>query len=355
VLGGLAALALGAGSAGCDDGQATKTKYHWEEEVELIDKRVIVVRQGRGSSSMYDGQSVVTQPTLGSLKFTLPEIQAKPIEWKDRFQPLILNVHQGAVYVAGSPWIGRHFDEFGLGWAELDSLSKHDFAATVFRNTATGETVISIRGTDFGGGATWQTVVDTLLGSAPGALSQISPQVLDAISLYVATRAEVQRTGGDVSKISFTGHSLGGGLASLKAVWFGHSAEVFAQAPFQLSALNPLVLTNLYLWSPGLRTLYPSAADFVSQVLSNFNARESLVRHHAIKGEFLESSRSDTFAKFQDGNQNAALLDLDLSPTLYSPSNIPSSACSGTRVRGFRALNARTFSATAFRGLAPTF
>jgi hypothetical protein len=119
VLGGLAALTLGAASAGCDDGQATKTKYHWEEEVELIDKRVIVVRQGRGSSSMYDGQSVVTQPTLGSLKFTLPEIQAKPIEWKDRFQPLILNVHQGAVYVAGSPWIGRHFSEFGRprsGW-----------------------------------------------------------------------------------------------------------------------------------------------------------------------------------------------------------------------------------------------
>jgi hypothetical protein len=43
---------------------------------------------------------------------------------------------------------------FDPNWAELDSLSKHDspsgFAATVFRNTATGETVISIRGTDLG-------------------------------------------------------------------------------------------------------------------------------------------------------------------------------------------------------------
>jgi hypothetical protein len=58
--------------------------------------------------------------------------------------------------------------KFDPHWVELDNLSKTDapsgFAATVFRNTATGETVISIRGTDFGGGATWQTVVDTLLG-----------------------------------------------------------------------------------------------------------------------------------------------------------------------------------------------
>jgi hypothetical protein len=99
--------------------QATSTRFHWNEEVQLSDGRIIVVRQGRGTSRIFDGDRTNSQPTLGSLRFTLPEIQAAPIDWQDRFMPLILNVHEGKVYVGGSPWIGRHFNEFGRprsGW-----------------------------------------------------------------------------------------------------------------------------------------------------------------------------------------------------------------------------------------------
>jgi hypothetical protein len=111
--------------AGCEtmfipeNPQATSTRFHWDEEVQLADGRIIIVRQGRGTSRIFDGDRTNSQPTLGSLRFTLPEIQAAPIDWQDQFMPLILNVHEGKVYVGGSPWIGRHFNEFGRprsGW-----------------------------------------------------------------------------------------------------------------------------------------------------------------------------------------------------------------------------------------------
>jgi hypothetical protein len=112
--------ALIASLTGCATSeQAATTRIHWNEEVELADGRVIVVRQGRGTSHLYNAVGDVVLPTLASLRFTLPDIQASPIEWSDRFMPLILNLYEGALYVGGSPLLGRHFREFGRprsGW-----------------------------------------------------------------------------------------------------------------------------------------------------------------------------------------------------------------------------------------------
>lgn len=109
VLGGIAGVSLALINTACSK---TPEPSVWDEEVQLADGRVIVVRQKRSSESLYDGDRVNIQPTLGYLKFLLPEIQSTPIEWGDKFMPLILNVHEGAVYVAGSPFIGRQFQEF---------------------------------------------------------------------------------------------------------------------------------------------------------------------------------------------------------------------------------------------------
>ncbi len=98
VLGGMAGAALASINTACSK---TPEPSVWDEEVQLIDGRVIVVRQKRSSESLYDGDRVNIQPTLGYLKFLLPEIQSTPIEWSDKFMPLILNMHEGAVYVGG--------------------------------------------------------------------------------------------------------------------------------------------------------------------------------------------------------------------------------------------------------------
>lgn len=60
----------------------------------------------------------------------------------------------------------------------------------------------------------------------------LSDQLRQAADYYLAVKASAPAG----TTITFTGHSLGGGLASLMAVMFGESAVTFDQAPFLNSA-----------------------------------------------------------------------------------------------------------------------
>jgi hypothetical protein len=87
--------------------------------------------------------------------------------------------------------------------------------------------VISFAGTGpFGSG-------DWLHGNIPSALGNLSDQLRHAATYYL----DVQ-SANPGAHITFTGHSLGGGLASLMAVMFNTSASTFDQAPFRNSALT---------------------------------------------------------------------------------------------------------------------
>ena len=120
------------------------------------------------------------------------------------------------------------------GWEKLTNPLPvtNGFAYGVFRNSGTGEIVISYRGTD--------GLLPGMLGADGAnnvALSQglSSSQGQQAAKVY----AEVLKTyGADAqgSNISFTGHSLGGGLASIMGVWFNRPAIVFDPAPFAATA-----------------------------------------------------------------------------------------------------------------------
>lgn len=94
------------------------------------------------------------------------------------------------------------------GSGALASVIGSGFSGKVYRN-ATGEIVISFAGTEFDlsvGGA-----IDWTGGNVPLAIGARSQQALDAAQLYERVKADL----GD--NITFTGHSLGGGLASLMA------------------------------------------------------------------------------------------------------------------------------------------
>ena len=86
------------------------------------------------------------------------------------------------------------------------------------------------------------------------------------------------------AQISFTGHSLGGGLASLLGVFFNERAVTFDQAPFRLSATTGMRDDLLaYLGSNGI-----AAADL--QALSDFNGlngRAGNVTGLYVQGEFI--------------------------------------------------------------------
>ncbi|MGN7916262.1 calcium-binding protein [Lysobacter sp. 22409] len=129
--------------------------------------------------------------------------------------------------------LGIPDDWYGLpapeGW-ETDPVTGYVSSETGFMAKAyqgMGQIVISFAGTtdeEF-----WP---DWRYGNVPAATaSHLSPQVLQAAKFYLDMRKK-----NPGATITFTGHSLGGGLASLMAVLFDIPATVFNEAPFAKSA-----------------------------------------------------------------------------------------------------------------------
>src|SRR5690349_3912834 len=120
------------------------------------------------------------------------------------------------------------------GWSRHQALSRPKrgagFDGSVFLKVnefARAEIVISFRGTDSPG------FVDYPFGNIPAAAGYDWGQIYKAIELVADTMNEYPGV-----PISFTGHSLGGGLASLMATFFNVPAYTFDTAPFELSATD---------------------------------------------------------------------------------------------------------------------
>ena len=117
--------------------------------------------------------------------------------------------------------------------------SSSGFEAVSFRsgNGTGNEIVISYAGTD--GLFSVDNFANFGLATGFGAA-----QLNDAAAYYLQVRQANPN-----AIITFTGHSLGGGLAALMGVFFGQRAVTFDQAPFansaELSLLHPDVAANL--------------------------------------------------------------------------------------------------------------
>ena len=140
--------------------------------------------------------------------------------------------------MAGASYISTRDDvnQFPIpqGWAKVvnpDSYFRDPVSGFEAISFAKGtEIVISFAGTGPGWG-------DWIYGNTPLALGNLSDQLRQAADYYLQVKA-----GAPVgATISFTGHSLGGGLASLMAVLFGESAFTFDQAPFLNSAKTTII------------------------------------------------------------------------------------------------------------------
>ena len=190
-------------------------------------------------------------------------------------------------------------------------LAGFGFSARVYRD-ASGEIIISYAGTQFGGSASGQ-FGDWVAGNLPLAVGLFSPQALEAAKLYQRVKAEQ----GD--NITFTGHSLGGGLAALMAVYFDRPAKVFAPAPFGKSAdLSQYALGALgTLFSVRAALVANNLADptlgipdaFVNfSPAANFTARTANVQAWAVKGEILETILPFPFVKIEASGGRQSLV-----------------------------------------------
>jgi len=99
------------------------------------------------------------------------------------------------------------------------------------------EIVIACKGTDFLLGTNYSQTASDIAADLGLGLALGSTQLFKAALFYQQVKA--QNPG---ATITFTGHSLGAGLASVLSVWFNRPATVFADAPFEASALNPSLM-----------------------------------------------------------------------------------------------------------------
>lgn len=190
--------------------------------------------------------------------------------------------------------------ELGFSTGTYLNATPFSFTAGAYLNTQSGEIVIAYKGTDFllelkrG----WHTMQDLLadVGLALGAkaVGLWNMQQLIASTYFLAVKDWAVNSGHDPSKISFTGHSLGGGLASNMAVWFDRPAMTFAEAPFESSTTNTSAIraAAFMLAAQAGSTASSAVLEEILKltgllVPGEYLEREAAVVNHYNRGEFL--------------------------------------------------------------------
>lgn len=107
-------LMLGASMSACAGLFGQREFITWQEEVKLLDGRVIVVTQKKRCSGAYTGGNYATCIAREAwLTIKLPEFSSQEIVWHEHLSPRVLNVYEGRLYVVGFPPTGREFDLYG--------------------------------------------------------------------------------------------------------------------------------------------------------------------------------------------------------------------------------------------------
>ena len=94
---------------------ACSKTVQWEEEVKLNDGRIIVVTQKKrcegGDYRANANATCIAREAWLTIK--LPEFSDKDIVWHESLNPMVVNIHQGHLYVVGFPPHTVEFRAYG--------------------------------------------------------------------------------------------------------------------------------------------------------------------------------------------------------------------------------------------------
>lgn len=182
----------------------------------------------------------------------------------------------------------------------LDRTSLTGFTASAYLKQDT--LVIAYSGTT-GLGMDWAT------GNIPAAFVPLfATQVYQAAEFYLrAVNSTKALSKGSALKVSFTGHSLGGGLASLMAVFFDKPAVVFDEAPFAATAKSLdfygalLAYLSVKQPYPIPQALWDYSPTGLSEPKNTLEGRQAQVQQIFVKGEALSLPNMDFVIKVHSG------------------------------------------------------
>jgi len=169
-------------------------------------------------------------------------------------------------------------------WREIEGV--HDvtssgFEATAFRNLDTNEIVISFAGTGSIFNKDWWANFGLTLGNCV-------QQLRDAAAYYMDIKEKNAN-----ATITFTGHSLGGGIAAILGVLFDVQTTTFDQAPFSRSCCesvrNDLKSYLLSLRGDDNQLLYDESDLQALSSFTNLERREGNVQNIIVDGEILST------------------------------------------------------------------
>jgi hypothetical protein len=207
------------------------------------------------------------------------------------------------------------------GWSALPEATSNPehggLGVKAFVNDL-GETVLAMGGLDFMAEAMVASnnaeefitnlALDMGLASYTEALQR-------AAHAYALLRQRTLRQGEDPGPIHFTGHGVGGGMASVMATWFDQPCTVFAQAPLRAVALSPGDFASVLRTVESLLGSTDSAVKalqaFIRHPREVLAQREQLrVTHWHVRGEIHALLRSPATAI--QGTENA--IDIGIQP-----------------------------------------
>jgi len=179
-----------------------------------------------------------------------------------------------------SGWLGVRHDNQPSGFEAISFINGASIATST-------DIVISFAGTNPLQMGDWTS------GNVPLAFGIVSDQFKQAVDYYLQVRKD-----NPDANITFTGHSLGGGIAALMGVFFGKQAVTFDQAPFAKMASSALDLETYLLGKayadPAMAAVRDAAVADLDTYLQNQQLNggipnSGLVSTFRVTGEFTSS------------------------------------------------------------------